>query len=143
MNDPPERSGEEVSTTSTSIRMSEHSGVEIPSDAEVFAYAAAWPGEPASAAPPMPAEWVAGWLKQMNGRVVGWPLDWRRSLRATWRVEFRVWMGLSGKNGRGALVELRKKWGEHPANPESMYYRPDCPAALVLEGEKMKRELGG
>ncbi|MBF8281288.1 MAG: hypothetical protein HW378_203 [Anaerolineales bacterium] len=98
--------------------------VGIPSDAEVFEFGRTWPGEPASGAPLMPEEWVAVWLGKMNGRVVGWPQDWRRAIVAGWRCEFRGWLvGGQKKNGVWQLTQkieaLRREVARHPANETS------------------------
>ena len=75
----------------------------VPTDAEVFAKAAAFPGEPASGAPgPMRADWVAEQLRGFHGRNQ-FPIHWWRLLVAAWRADFRRYTqsgpGEGKKNG--------------------------------------------
>ena len=59
-------------------------------DADLLAYAATWPGESASATPPMPLEWVKEFLKRTRSRVL-MPGDLTKAAIAAWRVEHRAW----------------------------------------------------
>ena len=102
-------------------------GIEVPSDAEVFGFIQDWPGEPASATPTIPKDWAIQWLARMAGRRE-WPADWRRKLTADWRAGFRDWLqgkknGPADKPKKRALWEISKDisaveklMDEHPSN---------------------------
>lgn len=133
-------------------------GAEIPDDAEIFRFADAWPGELATGAPLLPREFVEDWLKRMNGRTVGWPLDWRRALVADWRATFRTWQKNGAKNGglkpweiKTTAEALQRQIAEHPANEDSSAYAGEDVTeaqqseltALRDQQRRLSRQMGG
>lgn len=73
-----------------------------PTEAEVFEYVKAWPGEPATGTPEFQDEYVKAWLKRMDGQVYGWPPNWQRALVSSWRADHRGWSASGLVNGKNA-----------------------------------------
>jgi hypothetical protein len=122
--------------------------VVIPDDREVFRFAAEWVGEPATGTPaPIPPEFVTTWLKQMNGRTRGWPLQWERSLIADWREQYRRGWGHGQQVKKYEMLDLRTQaealdgvLREHPGNPESSSYAGSNADQAVLDEFKALRK---
>jgi hypothetical protein len=126
----------------------------IPPDGEVLNFAVKWPGEPASGTPKMPIEFVREWLAKMNGRTVGWPLQWDRALISEWRSKHATWgkKRVNGsKNGAPNILDLKtqlqaidRRLVTHPANEESATFGGQCSAEEHADFEnllKMKGEI--
>jgi hypothetical protein len=78
-------------------------GEGIPEDAEVLAWAAEWPGEPASGLDgPIPEAVVTAFLARVNGSSYGWPPNWQRALVADYR---KARTGGQKKTGAAAVSE--------------------------------------
>lgn len=104
---------------------------QVPSEAEVLAAAAAWPGDMARAIPAgIPEAWVLGWLNYRLRDVSRFPADWTGDMA---RSFVRDWVrGLPDARGSTApksktpfalktqldALEIRIK--EHPGNPDSI-----------------------
>jgi hypothetical protein len=85
----------------------------VPDTSEVFAFAAGFAGEPATGAPgPIPAGYVAGWLKLVEGRRE-FPPRWQRALVAAWRADFRSY---AAAGGEGSEKNAAKNPGAVSAN---------------------------
>lgn len=122
------------------------------SDAEILAWAAAWPGEPASATPPMAAAWVHQALVKINGRNA-WPSNWQRWLVACWRVEHRPFSAgeqnpHSKKNAAGngvvsaSVTEIgrQKRIAELSDEEDGLAYDVNALRANNIEVPKAKTE---
>jgi uncharacterized protein YdaU (DUF1376 family) len=61
---------------------------EVPSFAEIQAFAAQYPGEPASGTPPIDSRWVPSVMLKLDARREP-PRNWRRWVVSVWRAEWR------------------------------------------------------
>lgn len=126
----------------------------VPSDEEVLDFASKWQGELASGTPIMPREWVIEWLRVMNRRSGGWPLQWERALVASWRAEHRSYTelgsGAGAKNGekpptawglKQRLDLLRQKEREHPANETSSAHMGEVSPEEQAELDGIRAEI--
>lgn len=136
---------------------------EAPSLAEVEAWAATWPGEPATGAPPIDPDWLRDWFAfRDNSRTSGWDRfrDWRRLAISDWRKQFRAWPAKKaggGSGGPGArtpaggsgvwamkqrVEAVRKAIAEHVANRNSSAYVVDAAVTpeLAAELKKLREE---
>jgi hypothetical protein len=100
-------------------------GTCMPTDAEVRSWALSWPGELATGTPKFPENFVNDWLGRMNGRTMGWPVDWKRAIVSDWRAKHRTW-GKGGKGPAGSVYDLKDRLraleaciASHPANEAS------------------------
>jgi len=115
----------------------ERAGGFCPDDLDVLAFAAKFPGEPASGTPgPIPTEYAAAWLARMMGRQM-FPARWERALVAQWRADHRTFaVAPAGepqkKNGAGFMgatasrialeqeaKKLRAALDRHPVRPDT------------------------
>ena len=113
-------------------------GAVLPTDEEVFAFGAAYPGNLAlGIGPQIPKKWLAGWIAYWSEpRRGAFPQDWRRNLLAKYRADWlakhpNTWPeGASGRPGsildlKTRLAELRDQAASHPTNPDSNNYDPE------------------
>lgn len=126
---------------------------DVPSDAEILAWAPQWPGEPASGAPPMPVEWVCQWIPKIHRRQRPWT-DWKRVIVAEWRAEFRQW-GQTGSAApaRAVAPEIKRldltrqieavegAIAHSPANSLCASWRTDCSDGDRENLKKMRARL--
>ena len=70
-----------------------------------------WPGEPASATPPIAIEWLRDWWEfRDNSAVAGWDKvrDWRRAASFEWRKKHRTWSARK-KTGAGVSAKFESE----------------------------------
>ena len=123
---------------------------------DVEAFAAAYPGEPASGAPPLHSPEARRWLRRWfdfrdNSRRGGWDSlrDWKKALEAEWRREFRTVIEKkpaspsvrtdAGTGGVWALKQrldaVRAEIAEHPAREGSRAYAGDGLVTPEMEAD--------
>jgi hypothetical protein len=124
----------------------------LPSDEEVQKFAAAWPGEPASGVPPMPAAWVDAWLARILARsgTESFPVQWQRAIVAGWRKDFRsgnVGGEFASSKNPGMwemtkrLEALKGQRANHPANEQSAAFAGEPTADEEEEYDRLVREI--
>lgn len=129
---------------------------QAPSWKEVEAFAAAYPGDLATGAPPFQSQEARTWLRRWfdfrdNSRRSGWDSlrDWKKALEAEWRREFRGVFEKkaaspnvrtdAGSGGVWALKQrldaVRTEIAEHPAREGSRAYAGDGLVTPEMEAD--------